>query len=70
MKYFLFSLTQPDFKKMALPKNFFHDLEIKFFSSLIHQNLYLLIRGLFVIILLFFHTILLQNSKLNTVLNI
>ena len=55
---------------------FFHDLEIIiiiFFFCLfvlIHQNLYLLIRGLFFIILLFFHTIPLQNSKLNTVLNI
>ena len=51
------------------PKQIFHDLEIEniFF---IHQNLYLLIRGLFFITMLFLHTILLQNSILNIVLNI
>ena len=67
---FFVSSYATDCKKMALPKDFFHDLEIKFFLSLIHQNLYLLIRGLFFIILLFFHKIPLQNSKSNTVLNI
>ena len=56
-------------KKMALPFFFFFFFMIWIFF-LIHQNLYLLIRGLFFIILLFFLTIPLQNSKLNTVLNI
>ena len=62
IEYFLFPLT----KKWPYPKSFFHDLEIHFFFF-IHQNLYLLLRGLFFITLLFFHTILFQNSKLNTV---
>ena len=56
-------------KKEALrPKKFFLIWKLIFFC--IHHNLYLLIRGLFFITLLFFHTILLQSSKLNTVLNI
>ena len=59
-----------DPKKMALPKKIvFMIWKLKTFFF-IHQYLYLLISGLFFIILLFFHTILLQNSKLNIVLNI
>ena len=66
---------RPTLKNGPTPPIFFHDLKIKFSFFFIHQNLYLLIRGLFFITLLFFHAIeihaiLLQNSKLNTVLNI
>ena len=71
IKYFLFplGLIRPTLKNGPTRNFFFQDLELKniFF---IHQNLYLLIRDLFFITLLFFHTILLQNSKLNTVLDI
>ena len=65
IKYFLFPLTRPTLKNGPTQISF-HDLDFFF----INQNLYLVIRGLFFITLLFFHTVLLQNSKLNTVLNI
>ena len=66
-KIFFVSPYVTDLKKMVLPKTFFHDLKIK--------NMFFLFTTIYTfsledITLLFFHTILLQNSKLNTVLNI
>ena len=61
IKYLLFPLKRPKIFLMIWK------LLLLFFS---HQNSYryLLIRGLSLLLLLFFHTILLQNSKLNSVL--
>ena len=57
-------------KKWPYPKIFFHDLEIKNIFFLFTKIYTFSLKGLFFITLLFFHTILLQNSKLNTVLDI
>ena len=62
MKYFLFPLNK---KGPTLKHFFFHDLEMNFYF--LHPNLYF--RGVFLIILLFFNIVLLQNSELITVLN-
>ena len=76
MKYFLFPLTRPTVKKWSYHFFFFffffHDLEIIFFFVFCFDSPKFIPshKRTFLDILLFFHTIPLQNSKLNTVLNI
>ena len=69
-KIFFVSPFVTDPKKIGpTQKKLFHDLEIFFFFFLFTE-IYTFSLGLFFITLLFFHIILLQTSKFNTVLNI
>ena len=55
IKYFLFPLTRPTLKKWPYPKIFFFSWKFwKLNIFFIHQNLYILIRGLFFMTLFFF----------------